>query len=185
MKTPIAQILKVGAIGNPIVNDGRLLPFLTIECSNQPELEQLIEVHESTPVPGDVVCTWRWNPLSKSRVYLKLDFSRPVIVSTHLAFPVERHGYVVDWILSVRGLYLQSSKYGSCASEGLGKPAIVVEVPSSATFAIWQSVYKRVLTKRFKAKGLRGKDIDQAISEYKARQREIWFRRPSGMSTDV
>lgn len=182
MSTPVAQILQVGAIGNPLINDGRLLPFLTVDCSKQPDLEQLIEVHGSTSVPGDVICTWSWSPFNKSRVYLKLDFSRPVIVSTLLAFPVEKHGYVVDWILSVRGIYLQSSKYGSCASEGLGKPAIVVEVPSNATFPIWQNLYKRVLKKKFKTEGLRGKDVERAINEYKARQREIWFRRPRDLS---
>lgn len=177
MTEKVSQILQVGAIGNPSVGDGRMLPFLTLDTSTNPDIDHLIELHSDTTVLGDVTCTWCWRPLNRSSVYLKLDFSRPVSTRTHLEFPVATKGYVVDWILTVRGLYLQSSKYGQYASEGFGKPAIVVEVPSSATFPIWQKLYKRVLTKRFKKQGLKGGQIHTAIADYKAMQREIWFRR--------
>lgn len=177
MRGQVTQILQVGAIGNPLVSDGRMLPFLTIDCSYNPEIDELIELHGDTSALGDVVCTWCWRPLSRSSVYLRLDFSRPVATSAHLEFPVATKGYVVDWIMAVKGLYLQSSKYGQFVSEGIGKPAIVVEVPSTATFPVWPSLYKRLLTKRFKKEGLHGKQIEQAIADYKALQREIWFRR--------
>lgn len=180
MSSQLTPILHVGAIGNPNVSDGRLLPFLTVDCTECPDVENFIEVHCDTPVPGDIVSTWCWNRFSKSNVYLRLDFKRPITTSTHLVIPVSTKGYVVDWIMAVRGFYLQSSKYGDYASEGLGKPAIVVEVPSAATFPIWPNLYRKSLVKRFKHGGLKGKAIDKAIEDYKARQREIWFRRPQG-----
>lgn len=174
----MTPILKVGAIGSPNVSDGRLLPFITIDCAHCPDVETFIEVHRDAPVPGDVVSTWGWKPFNKSNVYLRLDFKRPIATSTHLMIPVSTKGYLVDWIMDVRGLYLQSSKYGGCASEGIGKPAIIVEVPSASTFRAWPTIYRKSLVKRFKSEGLKGKAIDQAIEDYKARQREIWFRRP-------
>lgn len=178
MSNHIASIVQIGAIGSPNVSDGRLLPFITIDCTDCPEVENFIEVHGHLPAPGDVVSTWGWKRFSKSDVYLRLDFKRPITTTAHLAIPVSAKGYVVDWIMAVRGLYLQSSKYGGCASEGLGSPAIIVEVPSASTFPVWPAIYRKILVKRFKAGGLKGKAIDKAIEDYKARQREIWFRRP-------
>lgn len=177
MSQGTTQILQVGAIGNPLVSDGRLLPFLTIDCSSRPDIDQLIEIHRDASALGDVTCTWCWRRLSRSKVYLKLDFSRPIAAVTYLEFSVATKGYVVDWIMAVKGLYLQSSKYGQLASEGFGKPAIVVEVPGTATFPIWSTLYKRTLTKHFKKKGLPRTQVEQAIADYKAMQRQIWFRR--------
>ncbi len=178
MSSQVTPILQIGAIGNSNVSDGRLFPFITIDCTGCPDVENFIEVHDDAPVPGDVISTWCWKPFSKSNVYLRLDFERPIVASTHLVIPVSTKGYVVDWIMAVRGLYLQSSKYGGCASEGLGKPSIIIEVPSASTFPVWPTIYQKSLVKRFKSCGLKGKAIDQAIEDYKARQREIWFRRP-------
>lgn len=175
MSSEIIQILQVGAVGNPDVSEQRLLPYLTIDCSNSPEIEQLIELHRDTSA-GDVICTWCWRPLSRSNVYLKVEFTRPLSAIAHLEFPVAEKGYVVDWIIAVKGFYLQSSKHGHVASVGFGRPAIVVEVPSSATFPIWRSLYQRALTKRFKKNGFRGKELDKAIIGYKSVQRQIWFR---------
>lgn len=181
----MTPILQVGAIGNPNVSDGRLLPFITIDCTDCPDVENFIEVHGDAPVPGDVISTWGWKYFNNSNVYLRLDFERPIATSTHLIIPVATKGYVVEWIMAVRGFYLQSSKYGSCASEGLGKPAIIIEVPSTTTFPVWPKIYRKSLTKRFKCQGFKGKAIDDAIEAYKARQKEIWFRRPHDYHTDA
>ncbi|MNZ82944.1 hypothetical protein D3C78_1016590 [compost metagenome] len=178
MSSPVAPILQVGAVGSPFVSDGRLFPYITIDCTRCPDVENFIEVHRDASVPGDVVSTWCWKRFNKSSVYLRLDFKRPISTSVYLAIPVSTMGYVVDWVMTVRGLYLQSSKYGGCASEGFGKPAVIIEIPSASTFPVWPDIYRKSLVKRFKRGGLKGKAIDQAIEGYKARQREIWFRRP-------
>lgn len=181
----MTPILQVGAIGNPIVSDGRLLPYITIDCTNCPDLENFIEVHGDAPVPGDVISTWCWKYFNNSNVYLRLDFERPIATSAHLIFPVATKGYVVEWIMAVRGFYLQSSKHGGCASEGIGKPAIIIEIPSKTTFPVWQKIYRKSLIKRFKSQGFKGRAIDNAIETYKARQKEIWFRRPNNYDTDA
>lgn len=177
MKNSISPIVQVGAIGNPFVNDGTLLPYLTIDCSQSPDVEDFIEVHGDMPIPGDVISTWCWNRLSKKVVYLRLDFKRPILTSTHIPFIVESNGYVIDWIINVKGLYLQSSAHGNKASEGLGKPAIIVEIPSSTTFPIWPKLYRKSLVKRFRREGYSRNQLDGVISDYIRIQKELWFRR--------
>lgn len=183
MSSKLIQVLQVGAIGNPNVSDGRLFPFLTVDCTDTPDIEVLIEVHSDIYAPGDVISTWCWKRFGRSCVYLCLDFKNPILTSIHIEFPVSTQGYVVDWIMAVRGFYLQSSKYGNCASEGFGKPAIIIEIPSGTTFPVWTKLYRKSLAKRFKSDGLKGKLVDKAIEDYKARQREIWFRKSLNPST--
>lgn len=179
MKVEITPIIRVGIIGNPRVSDGRLIPYITVDCVHNPSLEQLIEIHGDISLPGDVVCTWAWDLFNKSNVYLKLEFTKPMKVTMHLAFPVQTRGDTVDWIISVRGLYLQSSKYGTRASEGYGKPAILIEIPASATFPIWSKLYDKSLKKKFKNAGHSKSEITNLILGHKTRLRELWFRRRS------
>lgn len=185
MNNKMIPILQVGAIGHPDVSDGRLLPFITIDCTSCPDVESFIDVHGDAPVPGDVISTWCWKYFNNSNVYLRLDFERPISTSMYLVIPVATKGYVVEWIMAVRGFYLQSLKYGGCASEGFGKPAIIVEIPSTTTFPAWKKIYKKSLAKRFKNQGFKGKEVDNAIESYKNRQREMWFRRPHDCNEDV
>jgi hypothetical protein len=103
MNSQITPILQIGAIGSPYVSDGRLLPFITIDCTNCPDVENFIEVHHQASIPGDVISTWCWKPFNKSNIYLRLDFKRPLATSVYLIIPVSTKGYVVDWIMAVRG----------------------------------------------------------------------------------
>lgn len=179
MKVEITPIVRIGVIGDPRVSDGRLIPYITVDCSRNPSLEQLIEIHGDIPLPGDVVCTWAWSLFNKSKIFLKLEFTKPMKVTTYLAFPVQTRGDIVNCIISVRGLYLQSSKYGERASEGYGSPSLLVEVPASATFSIWPRLYDQSLKKKFKRAGYSKSEATKLIQEFKARQRELWFRQQS------
>lgn len=173
---PITAIVQIGAIADPRVSDGRLIPFLTLDCRSNPTLEQAIELHEDSDLPGDVVCTWSWQLLSRKRVYLKLEFKRPFHAMAHVSVDVKKQGYVVDWIRGVHGAYLQSSKYGERISEGMGKPAILIEVPHNATFPIWDSVYNKALKKDLLSRGIDKRNLPEAINDYKQRRKEFWFR---------
>lgn len=179
MKIVVTPIVRIGAIGHPEVSDGRLIPYIIFDCSKNLSLDQLIEIHGDTTLPGDVECTWRWHMFNKLNVFLKLEFFRPMKVTIHLAFPVQTRGDIVDWIITVRGLYLQSSKYGDRASEGYGSPSILIEIPASATFPIWPNLYDQSLRKKFKQAGYSKREATKSVQEYKARQRELWFRRRS------
>ena len=176
----ISQITKVGAIADPRVSDRRLIPFLTLDCNTNTNLEKAIELHEGSEVPGDIVCTWSWQRFSKKNVYLKLEFKRPFHAIAHIAFDVKKHGYVVDWIRGVHGTYLQSSKYGSSVSEGLGNPAILIEVPHDATFPIWDDLYNKSIRKQLISQGIPKKNLARAIEDHKNLRREFWNRFSTG-----
>lgn len=173
---PITEVVQIGAMSDPRVSDGRLIPFLTLDCSSNPMLEKAIEHHADAPAPGDVICTWAWQPLSRKRIYLKLDFKRPFQAIAYLAFDVRRHGYAVDWIRGVHGTYLQSSRHGDRVSDGIGKAAILIEVPHSATFPIWEPVYTKALRKEMLARGVQKRDLAKAIDDYRRLRKEFWFR---------
>lgn len=172
----VCQIVQVGAIADPRVGDRRFIPFLTVDCATNPSLEKAIELHEGSELPGDAVCTWGWQRLSRKRVYLKIEFERPFYAVAHLAFDVKVHGYVVDWIRGVHGAYLQSSKFGSRVSEGLGSPAVLIEVPHNATFPIWDDLYTKSIRKKLMSQGIPKRDLPHAIEQHKKIRRELWYR---------
>lgn len=178
-KVEITPIVRIGMIGNPRVSDGRFIPYITVDCSHNSSLEQLIEIHGDISLPGDVVCTWAWDLLNRSNVFLKLEFTKPMKVTIHLAFPVQTRGDTVDWIINVRGLYLQSTKYAERASDGYDKPHILIEIPASATFPIWPKLYDKSLKKKFKDAGHSKLETTKLILAHKTRLRELWFRRRS------
>lgn len=180
MDLNLTPVLNIGAIGDPRVNDGRLLPYLTVDCSRNTQLERLIEVHGETTVPGDVTCAWGRQRFNKRSAFLSLSFERPVNAEAHLEFPISRRGYAVEWIIEVKGLYLQSAKYGRGTGEGFGKPAVLVEVPGSATFPAWKKMYQSSLVRKFRREGVARRDIESKIREFKARNRELWFRQRPG-----
>lgn len=46
-----------GAIANPDLGDGRIVPVLIVDCEGFSALEDLISLHQGLP-PGDVVSMW-------------------------------------------------------------------------------------------------------------------------------
>ncbi|MDI9247705.1 hypothetical protein QMZ25_03800 [Stenotrophomonas sp. RS-48] len=176
MKVVVSRVVEVGAIANPVVSDRKLIPYLTIDCSGNRDLEFAIEAHSSADEPGDVTATWALQRFSKKSVFLKLEFQRPGIAVGFLEFDLQAHGFAVEWIRSVYGAYLQSLKYGSRLSEGMGAPAILVEVPHTATFPSWNGIYEKALRKKFRNAGVPRSQISSEIVNYKARMRELWYR---------
>lgn len=174
-------ITKVGAIADPDVSDRNLIPFLTLDCRKNPHLEKAIELHRSSQLPGDVTCTWTWTFFRKKKVYLKIDFERPIQATGYIQFDVEKHGYVIEWIRSVHGTYLQSSKFGETVSEGLGSPAVLIEVPHNATFPIWEKLYEKSIRKHLLAQGTPKNKLSPAIEDYKKIRREFWQRFSTGI----
>lgn len=185
IKAETTPIVRIGAIGDPRIGGGRLMPYIIVDCKNNKNLEQLIELHGETSLPGDVSCSWGWKRFDKSLAFLRLVFSQPMRCEINLQFPIQTQGYAVDWILEVNGLYLQSSKYGERASVGYGEPSILVEVPKTASFPVWPKSYRRALVKKFKKMGVARSEMEKAISDYKRVQRELWYRRPSSENSNA
>jgi hypothetical protein len=173
----LVPIVKDGAIGNPDILGGRIIPVLIIDCSSHRQLGDLIVAHEHTP-PGDVVVSWGWKLLSRKTVFLTFRFSRPMETVACVAFDVVSQGGLVEWIVNARGVYLQPLSSGQFVSAGLDKPKILVEVPASATFPIWKELHRKALEKQFRKRGFSRDQAREAVREHLARMHDIQFRRP-------
>ena len=163
-------------IGHPGIQSGRLVPVLIVDCTRHPALETLIHAHQDTP-PGDVVSSWGWNRLSKKNVYLTLRFKQPVETAATLAFQVSTQGILVDSIIVARAVYLQPLSSGMRVSAGLDNPKIIVEVPASASFPIWESVYRKDLLSKYRAHGLSRSEAKSAVEEHLTTTRNFQLRR--------
>lgn len=172
----LLPIVGDGMIGQPGVQSGRFVPVLIVDCVRHPALEALIHAHKNTP-PGDVVCSWGWNRFSKKNVYLTLRFQRPVETTVTIPFQVTLQGILVESIISARAVYLQPLSSGSRVSEGLDKPKIIVEIPASASFPVWSSVYRRNLESQYRSRGLSRAEAKAAVDEHLALTRDLQLRR--------
>jgi hypothetical protein len=178
----LVPIVGDGAIGNPDWADGRLIPVLILDCKDHKALENLILSHKGIP-PGDVTVMWGWKLFSKKQVFLSFKFHRPVETSVTVGFDVAQKGSVVDWIINVRGVYLQPLSSGKKVSEGLENPKILVEVPSEATFPNWKDIYSRHLEKLYVKRGLPRSQAKKAVNQHLESARNIQFRKPPRIST--
>lgn len=179
----VVTVVADGMIGHPGIQSGRLVPVLVIDCARHPALEALIHAHKDTP-PGDVVCSWGWNRFSKKNVYLRLSFKQPVETSATIPFQVSRQGVLVESILNAHAVYLQPLTSGSRVSNGIAKPKIIVEVPGSASFPIWQDLYRRELEDQYRSKGLARAQAKIAAREHLALLRDVQLRRRSPSARD-
>jgi len=187
-KHTIVPIVGDGAIAAPSIAWARLIPVLIVDCNNHKPLEDLILVHKDTP-PGDVLVSWGWESwgwerFRKRQAFLTLNFQRPVETSATFCFDVSLQGGIVDWIINVRGLYLQPLSSGAKVSEGIAKPKILIEVPPTATFPSWDKIYRRSVEKKYQRQGLSKKQAVEATVEHFARLRELQLRTPNKSKID-
>ena len=182
----LLPIVADGMIGHPGIQSGRLVPVLVVDCARHPALETLIHAHKDT-LPGDVVTSWGWNRFSKKNVYLTLRFKQPVETEATVAFQVSTQGILVESIIVARAVYLQPLSSGSRVSEGLDNPKVIVEVPASATFPVWDSVYRKSLRAKYRERGLSKSEANAAVEEHLALTRDFQLRRriPSATTSDA
>lgn len=168
----LVSIVGDGAIGNPDIGEGRLIPVLIVDCENHPALHDLILIHADTP-PGDVVVRWGRRIFDKKRVYLTLDFARPVATSASFCFEVSKQGGLVDWIINTRAVYLQPSASGAKVKEGLDQPKIVVEIPPETTLPGWEDIYRNSVIRTYRKNGCTRTEAKEAADQHLARLREL------------
>lgn len=174
-KLRLVPIVGDGAIADPDLGDGRLIPVLILDCAEHRQLEDLIVAHKDT-LPGDVTTTWSRKLFGKNQVFLTFEFHRPVETSATIAFDVSAKGGLVDCIINVRGVYLQPLTSGTNVSGGMGKPKILVEVPPTTTFPGWKEIYLRSVEKSYRKRGLSKAQAQSAAKGHIARLRELQFR---------
>jgi len=183
MKIPVlsklntVRIIANGAIASKSFADGRIVPVLVVDCENNKELLQLIQMHEDTP-PGDVSSIWGKKMFSSRYVFLKLEFLQPMKVLATLKFDLEKQADLVDMIIFARGFFLQPRESGDSVSEGINKPKISIEIPDGTTFPVnWDKLYKSKVVKKFRKKGFLKMEAKAMADEYISRMRDVWLKR--------
>jgi hypothetical protein len=172
----LVPIVHDGAIATHGVGEGRLVPVLVVDCSDKIELRDLIYAHEESP-PGDVTVTWGVLDNDRNKVTLILEFSKPSVLEVLLKFDIEKQGGVVDGIVHAHALYLQPVESGARVIDGLDKGKILVEIPDTGFFPIWEKLYTEKLIKVFKKSGFSRTEAKNAAEQHKKKLREIWMRR--------
>jgi hypothetical protein len=168
---PILKIVSDAGIANPHIGDGRLIPVLTLDCTECSEVSTMLELHQETP-PGDVVSTWAIPRYSKKYMYLILNFTRPVELNIAIEFKLEKHSPLIDGIILSKGLYIRS-----CESSEFDAPSIVIEVPEETIPEYWSSLYQKLTIKKLKREGYSKKHATNLAIEHIKRMRELWGKR--------
>lgn len=162
-KAPL-RIVSDGAIATGVIGDGRLIPVLVLDTTKRRDVDELIRVHQHFG-PGDVVCMWGSITGSDDRVCLVLNFTRPTVTTIVLEFDVLKQGGVVDQIVTSHAVYLQSSRDGDHVSTALHRPKILVEVPDTGFFPIWDRILKRRVAMNMRRQGLSRRGAKQAAEQ--------------------
>lgn len=160
-----------GAISTSKWGEGRLIPVVIVDVSNNFELRNLIDVHQHTP-PGDVETTWARKRFDDKYIFLKMEFFRPVSTTIYLPFRLSGYADLVGGIIKSRAMYLQPHESGRSVSDGVNNPKILVEV--AAVFEQWVDVYRKTMVKRYRALKHSKKDALNLADEHMKRAGEIW-----------
>ena len=174
--TRVVPIVRDGAIAHPSFADGRIIPVLVVDCAMHRQLYDLILIQESTP-PGDVVANWGRRPFQAKHVYLTLEFSQPLKTKAVFRFEVKRQAGLVDGIIKSRGVYLQPAELALRVIDGMDKPKILIEVPSSATFPAWDDIHRKSAVQSYRRQGAGRKEAAILADEHLKRVRELWSKR--------
>lgn len=175
-KKPFLKIVSDAGIANPLIGDGRLIPMLTLDCTDIPELTSFLELHQEVP-PGDVTSTWAIPKRKKKSMYLFLDFTKPSELSIAIEFPIREYFIVIDGIIQSRALYIRSSDSSERFVQDVDAPALLLEIPEGTTPPYWEELYLKTVIQKIKDEGFSSKQAKTLAVEHLNRAREIWGKR--------
>lgn len=160
------EISPVPIIGDAAVATGRVLsghlvPVLILDTSDRPDIAELIRVQRHLP-PGDVVSSWGGRSSRARTILLLLEFSRPSELKLLLEFDIAEQGILVDSILDVRAVGLQSGTVGDRLIMTMDHDRMIVEVTATGFEPKWNQLLRRELTRHFRREGFAKRQADQA-----------------------
>lgn len=174
-------IVGEAAVATESIAGGRMIPALTLDCSNHQELLNLLNLHGDAE-PGDATCTWAitnsfFKPVD---AFLLIEFTKPSSVKFALEFDLSKYGNVADGIVQSNGVYLMAQTNNSTKPLLDDKsPKVIVEVHPNTKLPNWDKVLLKVIKKNMKKKGMSNKEAKQASHEFLQRTREVWGFRMS------
>lgn len=174
------RIVGDGAISTAGVGDGRMLPVLILDTTERPDIIEYIRLHQHGS-SGDVKVQWAQMPDHLDTQMLLLKVLRPAELNILIAFDLHRnHGFLIEQILGMNGLYLQAGEDGDRMGNTMDHPRILVEVPDTGFRRNWDRLYFQFTVKKLRGMGLDRKQAKVGARDAIAKLREIGaFRMPS------
>lgn len=147
------KIISDAAIASINIADGKLIPLVIIDCSNRPDIIELVRVHEYLST-GDVKTQWAKKKRNSKYISLLITFIRPKEAFLILSFNIVKQGIIVDQILSSKALYLQPGQEGDRAANTINAKRLLIEVTETGFSEYWDRLQSKHLVKSFRQKGL-------------------------------
>lgn len=157
-------VIHTAILAGGSVAEGRFVPYLVLDTTQRPDIEQLILSHEHLP-SGDVNTTWAKMPGQARSISLLLEFKRPAEIFVRLEFGITEWGGLVDQIMRARLIYLQAGKPGDHFDPSQSAPHIIAEILGEPPEGEWDRLLMATLVKDFRTRGLKRKEANIAARE--------------------
>lgn len=166
------EVISTGAIAYPVVGDGRLIPCLLLNLSERADAVAMINSHKNFAA-GDMSFHWGRASNNSSSIVLDLDFIRPIKCNIPIIMSMELHSATIDQILTARAAYIQAARMGEKLSHNPSAPKIVVELPHTGFYEIWNKRYHTYWEKKLRKGGMDRKTAKAAAKAQIAGWREF------------
>ena len=177
-KYKFVRITRDGAMSHPGMVDGRLVPYLILDCSDNQDIHDLIMLHQDQP-PGDVISTWVKAIGRNDVVYLELEFTRPTPAKFMIEFDLTKNLMIVDGILETNTVLIQSNHFGDSIVKSHDKPKILLEITSKGLPFNWDKLFRKEFQTRFRKDGLSKKEAIKGAEKAIEESRRWWKLRRS------
>ena len=81
-----------------------------------------------------------------------------------IEFDVSRQGVLVDQIIRSQGVYIMPGRPGDRLRTKMEAPRILVEVPSKEFQSEWETMFRKVVLRRFRGEGMSRIDAKRATA---------------------
>ncbi|MCC5577247.1 hypothetical protein IMZ11_16600 [Microtetraspora sp. AC03309] len=165
------------AISHQEVGHGRLIPLVIVDTRTRPDIEEMMRASRYL-AEGEVLVNWARLP--HDHVGLVLKHIRPVESTMVIRFNIERRGALIDQILRMQSLYMQTGVPGDRLIEKMDDTRILIEIPDTGFREVWDKLFKKVTIKALMARGLSRREAYSAFGEMIVQLRRFGdFRLPT------
>jgi hypothetical protein len=162
------RIIGDAAIATESMVQGRLVPVLLIDCSERPDVQELIRLHEDR-LQGSAGSQWGSRMDGHNNILLHIEFSMPLKASFYIEFQVPGQAALVELIMISKCVYLQHAVPGERFVHDIYRNRILIEVPHNGFEEIWPRMYRNIIEEDLKRRGLAKDQAQPTAAEFVAR----------------
>jgi hypothetical protein len=169
------DIVNDAGIANKDLNNGKLVPLLILDTTARPDIDQIIENHDSID-SGYASTSWTKTRQSDNYISLLLQFSKPVLCTILLEFYIPKYAGLIDSILESQAMYIQAGRKGDRLITTQEAPKVFIQVPKpTADFEVlWSELRKKVKLNEYKKMGYSKKESKQLFLEFQKKWEKIY-----------